>query len=111
MGKRDWATPNLMDEQPNMWTAGLCDCFTDCCGCLYVLFCFNCAAGDMSDRLDKNGCCTGCCLTGSSNICYMYDLRLRIRQRMRIQDSNDCCKTCFCTCCSACQMMSEVKRN
>ena len=76
MGKRDWIPPNLDEKLPNRFKHGICDCCFDFSNCLKTIFCTACVVGCVADKLDHNGCCCACL---STNPCFIWNLRQRLR--------------------------------
>ncbi|XP_077870379.1 uncharacterized protein LOC144363915 [Saccoglossus kowalevskii] len=88
------------------WTHGVveCQCRVAPCTCVTVTFCYPCYMGRIGTRIDE-GFCTPFCVP-----CAALPYRTKIRTLFNITGSvfTDCCVTCFCPCCAACQMNREL---
>ena len=97
------------------WLAPLCEMSAPpggCNRCLYVHFCWPCAAGEVAERVGRSYmldfCCGGpwCCYYGVYGICWGLT-RSQLRNRDNIAGSavEDCC---LATCCPPCYLAQAL---
>ncbi|KAH0790993.1 putative Cys-rich domain containing protein [Histomonas meleagridis] len=91
------------------YSTGLFECMKDCKGCLYTMFCFECAAAqNWADS--RNEPCTICHLCGYA--CPIWT-RSNIRKMLGQTDSHyttDCFVYTFCGPCAVCQDTRQLDK-
>ncbi|XP_042340107.1 cornifelin homolog A-like [Plectropomus leopardus] len=103
------------------WNSDLCGCCTDASICCYGFWCCPCMACSVAGNNGENRCLPLCDILSPAIVAACgiplcvppaaLALRVGIRHKYGIQGSicKDIATSCFCECCSYCQMHRELK--
>jgi Cys-rich protein (TIGR01571 family) len=108
--------PLLDQTSDDDWTSGLCQCGQDPAGTCDNILCYCCQFGrqcraleGISNELDPKWL-LATCLLGCFNVCFVCQMRSRIRERFGISGSpvTDFCLAAFCHACTHCHNGREL---
>ncbi|XP_037553830.1 cornifelin homolog B-like [Nematolebias whitei] len=103
------------------WSSGLCSCCADINTCCYGFWCCPCLACNVAGNFGENSCLPVCDVLSPAvfaacgiPLCVppaALSLRSAMRNKYDIKGSlcNDIVVSCFCVCCSWCQMHRQLK--
>ncbi|XP_026202097.1 cornifelin homolog A-like [Anabas testudineus] len=103
------------------WSSGLCDCCKSASTCCYGFWCCPCLACTVAAQFGENRCLPLCDLLSPAAFAACgiplcappagLSMRVAMRNKYGIKGSvcKDIATSCFCGCCSWCQMHRELK--
>ncbi|KAK9795495.1 hypothetical protein WJX73_007975 [Symbiochloris irregularis] len=110
-----------VDEDGEVWSSGLCDCFSDCGTCCLGCWCPCILFGQNAEKItNQQSCCSWCCawcLIGGGahhagcGCCIAAPLRKLLRGTYQLKNApcSDCCVHWCCATCALCQEARELE--